>query len=233
MAEVIVLQHADSEGLGTIQHVLAQHSVKVRTVRSYAGEQVPEQMEEASGLIVMGGPMGVYQQEEYPFLKDELRLIEQALVHNKSVLGVCLGSQLLATVPGGAVITGPQKEIGWYPVRLTTEAKEDALWAGVTEEFTAFHWHGDVFTLPSGAVPLAYSGLTERQAFRYGQNAYGFLFHLEVTAAQIQSMVTSFSNEMQEAGVTSTEIARGSAEYMPVLRTVGMTVFDRWVRRLN
>jgi len=232
-AEIIVLQHAECEALGTIEDTLRVKGLRTRFVRPFAGEPIPDEVHDAKGLIVMGGPMGVYEQERYPYLRDELRLIERAATANKPVLGVCLGSQLLAHALGGKVSKQTQKEIGWYPVRLTDEAIIDPLWADVPREFTAFHWHGDVFSLPLRATPLASSALTEQQAFRYGARAYGLLFHLEVTRSHIDGMVGTFRQELEEAAIDSTAIVQQTSEYLPSLQAVGRLVFEHWTRMVE
>lgn len=233
MAEVIVLQHAACEGLGSIQQVLDRQGVQARYVCSYAGERVPERLAGTAGLIVMGGPMSVHEPEQYPFLRDELRLIQRAVAERHPVLGVCLGSQLLATALGGTVRAGARKEIGWYPVRLTAAAKRDRSWARVPPEFMAFHWHGEVFTLPPGAVALASSELTPRQAFRYGPNAYGCLFHMEVTETVVADMVASFADELRETGVSPDEITGGRDTQLAALQKIGEEFFTQWTKLLG
>ena len=186
MAAVWVIQHIHCETPGTIAEALDREGISIQSVRVFAGEQIPKEMGAAAGLIVMGGPVGVYEQDRYPFLRDEICLIERALNEEKPVLGICLGSQLLASVLGGEVTKGKKKEIGWHTVTLSEAAAVDPLWKGVESSFTAYHWHGDVFELPRGAEPLASSALTPCQAFRYGDCAYGFLFHMEVTEKIIE-----------------------------------------------
>ena len=183
MAKVWVLQHHPAENLGAIAEALESAALAWQYVRVFDGRPVPTDMKGAGGLIVMGGPEAVYQLDRYPYLRDEIALIENALKAGRPVLGVCLGSQLLAAALGANVRRAAHKEIGWYPVRLRSEAKDDRLLGGVPEEFVACHWHSDIFDLPAGAVPLASSELTELQGFRYGENAWGLLFHAEMTAA--------------------------------------------------
>ncbi len=228
MPEVLVLQHVRCETLGTIADALDAVGISARYVRAFEGEPVPNGMGDAAGLVVMGGPMGVYDHPRYPFLLDEMRLVERALRDEKPVLGVCLGSQLLAAVLGAEVKKGNQKEIGWYPVRLTGEAASDPLWAGVASPFVAFHWHGDVFELPHGAVALACSELTQYQAFRYGRNAYAFLFHMEVTKEGVAGMVGAFPDELGETGVDGGDIMRAAEDHLPRLEVIGGLVFRRW-----
>src|SRR5262249_25507763 len=146
-------------------------------VRADLGQPIPRSIGEAAGLIVMGGPMGVYEQDRYPYLTDEIRLIEDALGVGKPILGICLGSELLAAALGAEVRRATSKEIGWHRVSLTDSALEDKLLSGIDSSFMAYHWHGDEFELPVGAVALIRSDATANQAFRYGDRAYGFLFH--------------------------------------------------------
>ncbi len=230
---VYVLQHIAIETPGTIELALQVHGVSIRVIRSFEGEPVPTELGEAAGLVVMGGPMGVYEQEQYPFLRAELRLIERAVAERKPVLGVCLGSQLLATALGASVEKGKRKEIGWHPVTLTQEARTDALWRSVPSSFMGYHWHGDTFDLPSAAIPLAASDLTPYQAFRYDDAVYGLLFHLEVTPSIIQDMVTTFAEEWRAAGVDGEDILQKRAQFLPPLQMIGSSVFLAWAKRLS
>ena len=232
MKSVWVLEHTACESLGTMEDTLRNAGVDFTYVATHSGDTVPREMAGRSGLIVMGGPMGVFENARYPFLRDEMRLIESALKSGKPVLGVCLGSQLLAAVLGANVTKGEKKELGWHPVTLTGDAAADGLLAGVPAEFWPFHWHGDVFPLPAKAVRLASSRQTPNQAFRFGPNAYGILFHLEVTANQISQMLLDFADELQEAGGNANDIAAQSPQYLPALQETARTVFGRWARLL-
>ena len=227
MREVLVLQHAAVETLGAISGALDGAGLDARYVRTHEGERVPE-LGDAAGLVVLGGPMGAYERDRYPHLRDEMRLIERALSAGRPALGVCLGSQLLAAALGAGVREGGYKEIGWYPVELTAAAADDPLWSGVPSPFTAFHWHGDVFELPAGAVPLASSERTPLQAFRYGPNAYGLLFHPEVTEPIVEGMLRQFSGELREEGLDGREIAAAGCVHLVGLRRVADRVFGGW-----
>lgn len=228
MQKVWVLQNAGCETLGTIAGALDAVGVSPKYVRAFEGEPVPGNMGDAAGLIVMGGPMGVYEHGRYPFLRDEMRLIELALRAEKPVLGVCLGSQLIASVLGAAVTKGRKKEIGWHAVALAEPAAADPLWAGAARSFVAYHWHGDVFDLPGGTTPLASSEATACQAFRYGGSAYGILFHMEVTTEIVEGMVSAFADELAEEGMDARAILDGAARYLPSLQGIGERVFRGW-----
>ena len=232
-ASVTLLQHIHCETPGIISDCLQSANIDMRFVRTFERNPIPSNLDTQAGLIVMGGPMSVYDHDQFPFLLEEQRLIEEALKDDKPVLGVCLGSQLLAATLGAEVKSGAQKEIGWHPVTLTEDAATDALWKELPARFTAYHWHGDVYDLPQGAVSLASSELTPCQGFRYGTNAYGFLFHMEVTEKIIENMVAEFQDELEEQCITAESIIQKTRDFLPALQTVGDRVFRRWVKLLN
>jgi GMP synthase (glutamine-hydrolysing) len=161
-----------------------------------------------------------------------MRLIESALKDGRPVLGVCLGSQLLAAALGAKVYKGARREIGWHPVRLTSDAKDDRLLKGMPEEFTAFHWHGDIFDLPRDSVVLASSEVSPIQAFRHGDKAYGFLCHLEVTEASVHAMVREFTDEFKHSSLRA-DIIGGIDNNAEPLAEIADTVFSRWARPIQ
>jgi GMP synthase (glutamine-hydrolysing) len=226
---VLILQHVDCETAGTIEALLIESSISYRYVRTVAGESLPDSIDGWTGLIVMGGPMGVYESEQYPSLLQEMALIHQACERGVPVLGVCLGSQLLAASLGAPVTPGARKEIGWHEVVLRAEAADDALFRDLPERFMAFHWHGDVFTLPEGAVPLARSSLTPLQAFRWGNYAYGILFHLETTAEIMTEMTACFVDELRQEKLENALTVAAAAPHLPPLVQLGRTVFSHWL----
>jgi GMP synthase (glutamine-hydrolysing) len=226
--KVTVLQHIFCETLGTIADALQAKGIAMEYVRSFEGDKVPSELGEAEGLIVMGGPMGVYEQDIYPFLREELQLIRTTLKQEKPILGVCLGSQLLAAALGAQVKKNRAKEIGWYPVTLAESASKDPLWSGVDPCFMGFHWHGDIFDLPQGATSLASSAITPCQAFRYGRNAYGFLFHMEVTASMVATMVETFQHELQQEGINGQTVVAQTGDHLAKLQRIGASVYQGW-----
>ena len=232
MSRVCILLHAEAETPGLIADVLDRRGIGVETVRGYAGEPIPTAMDGRDALVVMGGPMGVYDQDRVPFLRDEIDLIRDAVRAGKPVLGVCLGSELLAAALG-ANVAPARKEIGWYPVTLTDAAASDPLWRGVDRSIRVFHWHGDAFELPPGAVPLASSALTPYQAFRHGKAAYGLLFHMEMDETMVRAMVTAFGDELREAKADAGRILGLAPDAVREMSRIGSIVFDRWVDRIG
>ncbi|NOU35714.1 MAG: C26 family cysteine hydrolase domain-containing family [Kiritimatiellaceae bacterium] len=173
------LQHVPFEGLGCIEPWLAGNGYDVTCARLWAGDRLPD-VGTVDGLIVMGGPMGVYDEAIYPWLAAEKAFIKQIIAQNKPVLGICLGAQLIAEVLGATVRKNDQREIGFFP--LTGDGKI------FPAEFTAFHWHGDTFGIPDGAVHLASSTGCKNQAFIYKDNVLALQFHLETTEESLLSL---------------------------------------------
>jgi GMP synthase-like glutamine amidotransferase len=174
------LQHADFEDLGCIGPWLEGNGHGVSGTRLYAGEVLP-QVDGFDALVVMGGPMNIYEYERHPWLRGEKALIRAAVDAGRRVLGVCLGAQLLADVLGGPVTRNAYSEIGWFPLELTAAGRRSPFFAGLPQRFTGFHWHGDTYALPPGAECLAASEGCAQQAFSLGERLLGLQFHLEVT----------------------------------------------------
>lgn len=233
MNSVCVIQHVAAEPPGLIAEVLKSKGIALDYVRPFKGDMMPTRLDDYAGLVVMGGPMGVYEQDQFPFLRREIRLIQDAVSRQRPVLGVCLGSQLLAAALDAPVARGHRKEIGWHDVTLSRAAARDKLLHDLPEAFTAFHWHGDIFELPAKAASLAWSNLTEHQAFCFGESAYGFLFHLEVTEPLVKRMTRLFRGELIEAGVSGENVLKGVAKYLPHLQNIGCEVFNRWAALVN
>ena len=175
------LQHAPHEDSGCIDPWLRAQGLRVSSTRLYAGEKLPR-ASAFDWLIVLGGPMNIYEHGRYPWLMAEKALIRDACV-TKKVLGICLGAQLLADVLGGPVTRNRCQEIGWFDVRLTSEASKSRVLEGLPSKFTPFHWHGDTFAIPPGATTLMKSDACVNQAFQVDQRLVGLQFHLEVRAA--------------------------------------------------
>jgi GMP synthase (glutamine-hydrolysing) len=232
MPTALVLQHIDVEGPGLLGTALRRRGIELRTVRTHAGEPVPARCD-ADALVVMGGPMGVYESDRYPHLTDEMRLIESTVAAGKPTIGTCLGSQLLAAALGARVYPNTRKEIGWHDVELTDAARDDALLGAAPRRFTPVHWHGDVFDLPAGAVHLAASAITAHQAYRYGANAYGLLFHLELDRAHLDSWMTAFAAELAEAGIAPGEITADADRRLAASAAIGAGVFNQFASLIN
>jgi len=194
------VQHADREGLGLLERALDGQRLAVRTVRTWRGEPVPRGAGTAPALIILGGPMSVYDAVRHPHLADEIALAADALRRNLPILGVCLGSQILAAAAGSRVYRGPAREIGWYPVTLNGHGLRDPVLGALPAEAMVYHWHGDTFDLPPGAARLASSRLYGNQAFRIGTRAYGVQFHPEITVEMVDEWVGAGTAESVDCG---------------------------------
>ena len=229
MAKIYVLQHHPVENLGNIADALEGAALAWQYVHVNDGQAVPASMKGAGGLVVLGGTMSVYQTERYPWLRDEMRLIEDAVKSNLPVLGVCLGAQILAAALGAKVDRNPNgKEIGWHPIRLSDAAKDDRLMRDLPATMTPFHWHGDIFDLPPGAVSLASSDKTPCQAFRHGDKTYGFQFHFEVTQESVVAMANAFAKDLVRENIPADRMIAQAAEFLPSLEKTSDKVFSRW-----
>jgi GMP synthase (glutamine-hydrolysing) len=203
----VAIQHVPFEGPGLIAEVASHKDLELRLCHPYRGDPLPA-MEEIDGLVVMGGPMGVFDTAEHPHLAREVELIAAILDAGRPVLGVCLGAQLMAHALGATVYAGEQAEIGFGSVSLTQAGREDPVLGNLgTEILPVMHWHQDTFELPEGAQWLARSELYPHQAFRAGEYAYGLQFHLEVDHQLAEAW-----REHLPAGVTLTDPARSQAE---------------------
>lgn len=181
-------QHLPHEDLGSIEGWAQAHGHQTSCTRFFANDPIPP-LADIDWLIVMGGSMGVYEHERYPWLRTEWTYIREAIDAGKTVFGICLGAQLIAHALGARVYPGPEKEIGWLPVEKTDAGRSSALLADMPEPFTVLHWHGDTFDLPAGAIWLARSAATANQAFSYGEHVLALQFHLEATEQGVEEFL--------------------------------------------
>lgn len=195
MPKLLVFQHVAHEILGTLDPLLRNSGFRIRYVNFGRKNYMMPEIENYDGLIVLGGHMNVDQVDDYPNLMLENAAIKKAIDFNMPVLGICLGSQLLAKALGADVYKNKSKEIGWYDVRVTDEGKKDPLISKFNNTEKLFQWHGDTFDIPDGAVRLVTSENCLNQAFRYGDNVYGFQFHLEVDEAMIKRWLVAPTNQ--------------------------------------
>jgi GMP synthase (glutamine-hydrolysing) len=230
LPRVYVFQHIECEDLGTFAEVLAGRDFRVGYVRLFAGDSVPNDWSRAAALIFLGGPMSVNDEASYAYLAAEKAIIRSGLEHGMPILGVCLGSQLIAAAAGSRVFPGARPEIGWAPVSLTVEGRQDPLLAPLAQLAAVFHWHGETFDLPHGAARLAFSALTVNQAFRLGQSAYGLQFHLEVDAQMIEVWMRAYPNDLgADAEATTRRIVAETATHLAPLRLAAAEAMHRFL----
>jgi GMP synthase (glutamine-hydrolysing) len=203
--DILVLKNVSGEGPGTIEDYLRESGARCKVV-DLQNESFPPAAD-PDVLVLMGGPMSVNEEDDYPYITKEMELTRDLIDRGKGVLGVCLGAQIMAKALGARVYRGPEKEIGWYDIELQEEGVKDPLMQRLAvhpragdfwKKFKVFHWHGETFDLPPGAVWLAKSELYPHQAFRYGANAYAFQFHIEVRKEMVYDWLKDEAVDMEK-----------------------------------
>jgi GMP synthase-like glutamine amidotransferase len=229
MKPVAIFRHHPKEGPGYFATCLDRHHIAWTLLRIDAGDAVPVSADEFSGLVFMGGPMSV--NDSLPWIPPVLQLIRVAVDAEVPVLGHCLGGQLMSKALGGAVRANPQKEIGWGRVDIADNAQARA-WFGDTRGFLSFHWHGETFSLPPGAAPLASSPYCANQAFALGKHL-GLQCHVEMTPEMIRRWCESGKKEIERSaspGVQAvSEIESHLQPRLSVLNAVAARLYDRWI----
>lgn len=231
MSSCLIVQHVESERSFAIGDALSSLGVIVDTRRVFAGDPLPLDVSTFSGLVVMGGPMSAADQEGFPSLANELELVTDALDRGVPTLGVCLGAQILAVAAGSSVFVGEAgPEIGWGHVEFTSEAISDPLLEGVPDRLTVLHWHGDTFALPATAIRLASSRKYANQAYRFGERAWGFQFHIEVDRDAVSEFLDVFGDEVRSAGQDPEAIALATQDSLDELAPIRDRICGRFAQ---
>jgi GMP synthase (glutamine-hydrolysing) len=197
-------QHVIHEGLGSIEEWIALNGHSLTSTNFFKGEKLPE-TSDIDWLIVMGGPMNVDDEEQFPWLADEKKFIRKVIDTGKTVVGICLGSQLVSSALGARVYRNREKEIGWFDIELTPGAQSGKFFFGMGGRIKVFHWHGDTFDLPENAIHLAYSEACKNQAYIYKDKVLALQFHLELTQNSLKKMIDFGSKELNSGKYVQTE----------------------------
>lgn len=228
----IAIRHVHFEDLGTFEPLLRQRNYDIRYCDAGIHELEGPEFEQANLLVVLGAPIGAFDERTYPFLRQELKLIERRLAAKAPLLGVCLGAQLMARVLGAAVAPMGHKEIGFSPVTLTAAGHASVL-AGLTAETSVLHWHGDQFAIPGGLQSLAATPLCPHQAFAAGSCALGLQFHLEADAERIERWLIGHAAELANAGVDQGALRAAAREHGAQLKSAAASVFGAWLDQVD
>lgn len=232
MRTAAVVRHVHFEDLGTLEALLQQRGY---TIHYYdAGVQELDQVElnNASLLVVLGAPIGAYEESTYPFLKQELKLIEGRLNDQHPILGICLGAQLMARVLGASVAPMKQKEIGFSQVTLTDAGRASAL-SRLADDVAVLHWHGDQFDIPNGLETLAHTPLCPNQAFALGSYALGLQFHLEGDVERIEPWLIGHAAELSHAGIDLCKLRAQAKAHGRKLKAAAKAVFGTWLDHIE
>ena len=235
--KVLVFQHVPFEPLGTLDPLLKNAGFRIRYVNFGRQPESRPRLDGYEALIILGGPMNSDQIDSYPNLITEVEIIREAVERDMSVLGICLGAQLLAKALGGAVSRNPTREIGWHDVELTEAGRTDPVLSTFAPTQEVFQWHEDGITLPPGAELLASSPASAVQAFRYGEHAYGFQFHLETNRPLIERWLTVPAHQEtldeEQDSVDPDAIRKQADTSVGPLEDLSRATFSRWIERFE
>jgi len=228
----LALRHVPFEDLGTLAPLLARRGHEVRYVEVPLARLDDVDPLKPDLLVVLGGPIGVYESDLYPFLNTETQLIARRLEAGRAVLGVCLGSQLMATALGARVYPSGVKEIGWAPIELTSEGRASCLCR--LERTAVLHWHGDTFDLPAGAVRLASTPVCPNQAFSWGERALALQFHAEAAGVALESWFVGHTAEIAATrGISVPQLRADTARWSGLVTECGTACFADWLTTLK
>ena len=232
MKHCVALRHVGFEDLGIFEEVIAQHGYTIHYL-----DVVTESLggiEDCDLLVVLGGPIGVYQQDDYPFLTDEIALVARRLKKNLPTLGLCLGSQIMAAALGARVYPGGRGEVGWSPLEITAAGMRSPLRHFTGDAATVFHWHGDTFDLPAGAELLASTAVYPHQAFSVGPRVLALQFHPEVTPLGLERWYVGHCCDLANPDRPSlAQLRRDARHFGQGLESSGRTFMAEWLAGLG
>ncbi len=235
--KILVFQHVPYEPLGTLDPLLKESGFRIRYVNFGRDPHTRPSLEKYAAVIVLGGPMNADQIDTHPNLITEVEILREAVDKDMSVLGICLGAQLLAKALGGSVRRNPTREIGWYDVDLTEDGRADPVLSTFAARQQVFQWHEDGIELPQDVVHLASSPASKVQAFRSGEHVYGLQFHLEVDSSLIERWLTVSTHqaelEEERDNVDPAVIRAQTRDSIDALQALSRRTFQRWIDRFE
>lgn len=227
----IAIRHLDFEDLGYFEEVLEAYGYKVHYYEAGVDGLWTIDPMRTSLVVILGGPMGVYEREQYPFLTEELQFIRERIAVGAPLLGICLGAQLIAHALGARVYPGPAKEIGLSPIRLTAAGESSPL-STMAADDPVLHWHGDTFDLPSGATLLASTDAYPHQAFSFGRHVLALQFHLEA-GERIGEWIGGHADELRAASVDGSDLRTRVLNAAPTMKQAAENVFSNWLAKFE
>lgn len=232
MQKITAIRHVTFEHLGTLDPLWRNNGWQIQYLDAGLTDISALDPIAPDLLVVLGGPIGAYEENLYPFLLDELRILERRLAAELPVLGICLGAQLMARALGSKVYPGRAKEIGWFPLQLTAAGQKSCLAELASCNYQVLHWHGDTFDLPAGCQHLAATDVTINQAWSFGNTALGLQFHLEIAAAEIEQWLIGHAHEIATTpGVSHQKLRQDTANYGAALATSAANCMSSWLQQ--
>ncbi|MGZ9723304.1 type 1 glutamine amidotransferase [Rhizobium miluonense] len=231
---VAIIENMKNTPLGALGIALEEAGAQIEWFRPWSGEALPKDTKSYDALVVLGGEQNARDDDTHPYLPELARLMRRFESEDKAVLGICLGSQILARAYEGENLLGAAHEFGWKSIGLTDEGRADPLLADVGDEFTIFQWHSDTFSLPPGATRLAANGVTRNQAFRIGRATYGTQFHFEANAAVVDRWRGEFKEtiERKEPGWLE-KYPELVTRHAAAAETAGLAIARAWVKTIR
>lgn len=227
----VVIQHLAFEDLGTVEPALRAANFTIDVLQAGVADLSQIVRHQPDLLIVLGGPIGVYDRQEYPFLTEEVALLATRLEHQQPTLGICLGAQLMAAALGAKVTPGENgKEIGWSPITAPMPSTQGPLAPLFDAGVPVLHWHGDTFELPNGARHLASSARYRNQAFAIGEYGLALQFHAEVQTGQLERWYIGHAAELSHAGIKIPDLREQGRVYGPALEQASARLWASWLR---
>ncbi len=230
MKTAIAIRHVPFEDLGSFSETLVKQGYQIHYVEAGMDDVAALDACQPDLVVILGGPISANDEQDYPFLIDELRLLEKRLRHDRPTLGICLGSQLMARALGAQVYAGPCKEIGWGNLKLTDSGQTSCMRHLAPDRTPVLHWHGDTFDLPDGAIRLASTEAFENQAFSWGTQALALQFHAEATSKGLERWFIGHTAEIAATpGITVAQLRAATARWGATLKTQGQKFLEEWL----
>jgi GMP synthase (glutamine-hydrolysing) len=226
----LAIRHVYFEDCGTLEGVLARRGFSIRYLEAPYEDLRGIDVRSPDLVIGLGGPIGVYQAAQYPWISEELALLERRLATERPTLGICLGAQMLASVLGARVYPGPAKELGWKPLQLTAAGAGSSMAPLAADLTSMLHWHGDTFDLPERATLLASTAEVAQQVFAWGRNVLGFQCHPEVRGQAIEAWLVGHAHELASvSGTSARELREQTRQLAPALARQAALAFENWL----
>jgi len=221
---ILIIQHIDIETPGIILNFMKEKGISFDCIKI---ENDNTNLLDYDGLIIMGGPMSVNDKAQYSFIDQEIALVKHYLKLHKPILGICLGSQIIASALNSSIYRNSKQELGWHKISLSQT--NNTIFENLENNFLAFHWHGDIFNLPDNSIKLASSKISNIQAFVFQKNCYGLLFHLEVTKEIVEDIVEIFESDLVSESIDKSNILSDLEEKIEIINDNGKIIFSRWL----